>query len=94
MNITYKRSVRDFGDGYQEMARMIENRNSVIITNNDKNEAVLIPYDEYEKYEEFLHTLYVREKLAEAEAIANDPGEWMDIEEFMDEWDGWEADKT
>jgi len=37
------------------------------ISNNSKSEAVLISFDEFEKYQEFLHIRYVKEKLAEAE---------------------------
>ena len=44
----------------------------VIIMNNGKSEAVLIQYEEFVNYQEFLHIRYVKEKLAEA--IAHNPG--------------------
>jgi prevent-host-death family protein len=91
MFTTHVRAVRDLRNNYTDVARIIKNRDHVIITNNGKSEAVIISYDEYEKYQEFLHILYVKEKLAEAEAISNNPGEWMEIDELLKEWDVWDS---
>ena len=89
MFTTHIKAVRDLRNNYPEVAGIIKNRDHVIITNNGRSEAVLISYDEFEKYQEFLHILYVKEKLAEAEAMANDPGEWLEIDELFKEWDVW-----
>ena len=51
----------------------------------------MISFEEFEKYQEFLHIRYVKEKLAEAEAIADNPDEWMDIDNLFKEWDVWGA---
>ena len=89
MFTTHVKAVRDLRNNYPEVANIIKNRDHVIITNNGKSEAVLISYDEFEKYQEFLHILYVREKLAEAEAISGNPDEWLEIDELFKEWDVW-----
>ncbi|MCL1828937.1 MAG: type II toxin-antitoxin system Phd/YefM family antitoxin [Oscillospiraceae bacterium] len=93
MFTTHVKAVRDLRNNYPEVAQIVRNRDHVIITNNGKSEAVLIPYDEFEKYEEFLHIRYVKEKLAEAEIIADNPDEWLEIDELFKEWDSWGATK-
>ena len=93
MFVTHVKAVRDLRNNYPEVAQIVKNRNHVIITNNGKSEAVLIPYDEFEKYEEFLHIRYVKEKLAEAEAIADNQDEWIGVDELFKEWDNWDAIK-
>jgi len=90
---THVKAVRDLKNNYPEVASIVKNRNHVIITNNGKSEAVLIPYEEFINYEEFLHIRYVKEKLIEAEAIADNPNEWSDIDELFSEWDSWDAVK-
>jgi len=88
---THVKAVRDLRNNYSEVAKIIKNRDHVIITNNGKSEAVLIPYDEFDKYEEYLHVRYVKEKLLEAEAVSDNPDEWMSIDELFKEWDAWDA---
>jgi len=88
---THIRAVRDLRNNYPEVAQIVKSRDHVIITNNGKSEAVLISFDEFEKYQEFLHIRYVKEKLAEAEALADNPDEWMDVDDLFREWDSWDA---
>ena len=88
---THVKAVRDLRNNYPEVAQFVKNRDHVIITNNGKSEAVLISFDEFEKYQEFLHIRYVKEKLAEAESVADNPDEWIDIDELLKEWDAWDA---
>ena len=90
---THVKAVRDLRNNYSELSKLVKNRDHVIITNNGKSESVLIPFEELENYEEFLHIRYVREKLAEAEAIEDDPTKWIDIKDFFKEWDKWELKK-
>jgi prevent-host-death family protein len=90
---TYVKAVRDLRNNYPEVAKIVKNRDHVIITNNGKSEAVLIPHDELKTYEEFLHIRYVKEKLAEAEAVADNPAEWITANELFKEWDAWDAVK-
>jgi len=91
---THVKAVRDLRNNYPEVAQIVKNRDHVIITNNGKSEAVLISFDEFEKYQEFLHIRYVKEKLAEAEAAADNPDEWMEVDDVFKEWDAWDAVKV
>ena len=93
MFTTHVKAVRDLRNNYPEVAQIVKNRNHVIITNNGKSEAVLIPYEEFEMYEEYLHIRYVKEKLAEADAVADNPNNWIDINELLTQWDSWSAVK-
>jgi len=90
---THVKAVRDLRNNYAEIAQLVRNRNQVIITNNGRSEAVLIPFEDFERYEEFLHIRYVKEKLAEAEARADDPDEWIGVDELFAEWDNWNSVK-
>jgi len=91
MFATYIKAVRDLRNNYPEVAKIVKNRDHVIITNNGKSEAVLISFEDFERYQEFLHIRYVKEKLAEAEAIADNSAEWIDVENLFKEWDAWDA---
>ncbi|MCL2353787.1 MAG: type II toxin-antitoxin system Phd/YefM family antitoxin [Defluviitaleaceae bacterium] len=91
---THVRAVRDLRNNYPEVSAIIKQRNNVIITNNGKSEAVLIPFEDFADYEEYLHVRYVKEKLAEVEAVANDPSQWTSIEDFFEEIKSWDDDKA
>ena len=93
MFTTHVKAVRDLRNNYPEVAQIVRNLDHVIITNNGKSEAVLIPYDEFEKYIEFSHIRYIREKLAEAEAAAENPEAWLGVDDLFKEWDSWDTVK-
>ena len=77
------RPVRDLRNNYPELADIVKKRNHVIITNNGKSESVLISFEEFSKYEEFIHMRYVEEKLTEAESrAANENTKWFEHNEF------------
>jgi prevent-host-death family protein len=78
---TYVKAVRELRNNYPEVAQIIKNRDHVIITNNGKSEAVVIPYEHLEEYQEYLHFRYINEKLAEAETLADNPDNWLTFEE-------------
>jgi len=80
---THVKAAQDLRNNYPEVAKIIKNRGHVIITDNGKSEAVLIPYDHLEDYQEYLYNRYVDEKLAEAEALENDPSQWLTVEEVL-----------
>ena len=88
------KAVRDLRNNYPEISQIIKNSDRVIITNNGKSEAVIIPFDEFERYEEYTHIRYVKQKLAEAEAIADNPDNWVKIDKLFETWDGWSAVKS
>lgn len=94
MFTAHVKAVRDLRNNYSDLAKIINNRDHVIITNNGKSESVLIPYEEFEKYTEFLHIRYVQEKLIEAEAIADNPDKWMSVDELFRQWDSWGVPRT
>jgi len=35
---------------------------------------------------------YVKEKLAQAEAIAGDPEQWISLDELFMDWDSWDTE--
>jgi PHD/YefM family antitoxin component YafN of YafNO toxin-antitoxin module len=86
---THVKAVRDLRNNYPELAQIVKNRDHVIITNNRKSESVLIPYEQLEKYQEFLHLQYINEKLAEEEALENNPGNWLTLEDFRENLKNW-----
>ena len=82
---THVRAVRDLRNNYPELADIIKQHDHVIITNNGKSEAVLIGFEDFRKYEEFLHYRYIDEKLSEAEAQEAEPGiKWITHKEVFD----------
>lgn len=82
---TYVRPSRDLRNNYAEIARLVRENNQVIITNQGRGESVLISMEEYARYEEYLHTRYVEQMLAEAEQQAKDPDtQWVGHEELWD----------
>ena len=94
MFATHVKAVRDLRNNYSEVAQIVKERDHVIITNNGKSESVLISFDEFEKYQEFLHICYIKEKLAEAEALSDKPDEWIGVDDLLKEWDAWDAVKV
>jgi len=80
---TYVKPSSELRNKYPEISRLVDEHNQVIITSNGKADKVLISLDDYKKYEEFLHLRYIDEKLAEAEARAEDlDAKWFDHNEF------------
>jgi prevent-host-death family protein len=79
---THVRPSRDLRNNYAELARLVKDRDQVIITNNGKGEAVLIGIEEYAEYEKYLHERYVAQELAKARAQADDPDtQWSSHED-------------
>ena len=88
MNKTHVRPVRDIRNNYAELDRIVNDHDHIIITNNGRGTSVLIGIEEYSLYEEFLHNLYIKRKLDEAEASAADPDTaWLSEEEFWESLD-------
>ena len=85
VNKTHVRPVRDIRNNYAELDRIVNDHDHIIITNNGRGTSVLIGIEEYSLYEEFLHRLYIKRKLDEAEASAADPDTvWLSEEEFWE----------
>ena len=77
------RPVRDLRNNYPELAETVKEGDHVIITNNGKSEAVVIPFEHLAGFQEYLYNRYVDEKLAEAEALEDDPTQWLTVEEVL-----------
>ena len=55
---------------------------NINITNNSREETVLISVEDYHLYQDYLYERYAREKLAEAETVASQDDTWLDEEDF------------
>lgn len=89
MGKTHVRASRELRNNFPEIARLVENHDQVIITRNGNGTAVLINFDDYAAYEDYLHKQYVMSELKKAQEEAGDPNtEWLSDESF---WTGIEA---
>jgi PHD/YefM family antitoxin component YafN of YafNO toxin-antitoxin module len=71
---------------YTEFAGMLKEHDRIIITNEGKQEAVIIGMEDYADYEAYAHNQYVQKKLAEAEALAaKADAVWINEEDFWRE---------
>jgi prevent-host-death family protein len=74
----HARPVRDLRNNYAELAKMTKNSQHIIVTNNGKDETVLMSIDDYNICREILHTRYVLAELEKAEKEAADPStKWL-----------------
>ena len=68
----HARPVRDLRNNYAELAKMTKEHNHIIVTNNGKDETVLMSIDDYNLCREFLYTKYVLKELELSEIeVAN-----------------------
>lgn len=79
---TYARPVRDLRNNYAELAKLTKAHNHIIITNNGREETVLIGVEDYHRYQAYLYERYVQEKLSQVETDADKAGTWLDEDEF------------
>jgi PHD/YefM family antitoxin component YafN of YafNO toxin-antitoxin module len=70
---TQVRPARDLRNNYADVARMLKEHDHVIITNNGVGESVLINFEDYAKYESFLHQQFVYDELRKSKAKMSDP---------------------
>ncbi|MCL2082947.1 MAG: type II toxin-antitoxin system Phd/YefM family antitoxin [Oscillospiraceae bacterium] len=83
MRNTHIRAARELRNNFPEISRLLEQHDQVVITKNGNGAAVMINFDEYAAYEEYLHKKYVMEELKKAQTEANDPNtQWLNDEEF------------
>jgi prevent-host-death family protein len=67
------RPIRDLRNNYADIKKSLAQNDHVIITNNGVGEAVLINFEMYKKFEEFLHHQYIYNELQKSKAKANSP---------------------
>jgi prevent-host-death family protein len=90
MRNTYARPVRDLRNNYNEIIKLANDGNQVIITQNGREAVVVIGKEAYKEYEQFLHRRYIKQELLKAKEMAEDPKtKWLSENEF---WDIVEAD--
>ena len=81
----YVKPVRDLRNNYSEIAELVKDHNQVIITNNGKSESVLLSYEDYQSYEDYLHQKFVENKLAEASEMASKKdAKWYTLDEAFE----------
>ncbi|NMA36751.1 MAG: type II toxin-antitoxin system Phd/YefM family antitoxin [Papillibacter sp.] len=86
MRKTHVRAARELRNNFSEIARLLEQHDQVIITKNGTGAAVMINFDEYAAYEEYLHKKYVLSELKKAQKEAQSPDtKWLGDDEF---WTG------
>ena len=79
------RPVRDLRNNYAELARMTKESKHIIVTNNGKDETVLMGIEDYNLCREFLHTRYVLSELEQAQAEAKSPDtSWLSHNEVFE----------
>jgi len=67
MNKTHVRPARDLRNNYAELTKIVkEQHDHVIITNRGRGDMVLIDFEDYALYEQYLHQKYIDAKLEEA----------------------------
>ncbi len=83
----YARPVRELRNNYTELAKMTKEHHHIIVTNNGKDETVLMGIDDYNKCREFLFTQYILQELelAGAEADASST-HWLSQTEVFEKF--------
>lgn len=77
------RTMRDLRNNTAEVMKTIEAHDQVVITNRGREAAVLIDYEDFAGYEDYIHEVYVRCKLEESKKRAADPRtEWLSHAQF------------
>ena len=80
----HARPVRDLRNNYAELARMAKNHEHIIVTNNGRDETVLMGIEDYNLCREFLHTRYILKELEQAHIEASSPDAiWLTHDEVF-----------
>ena len=88
MKNTYARPVRDLRNSYNEIIKLANAGNQVIITQNGREAAVVIGTQAYREYETFLYRKYIKQELDKTKKKANDPNtEWINEDEYWAEFE-------
>ena len=73
MHSTQIKTARDLRNNFAEIQRLLDEHDQVVITNNGRGAAVVIRFEDYAKYEAYLHERYIQAKLSEAEKSLDNP---------------------
>ena len=83
MNNIHVRAARELRNNFPEITKLLEQHDRVIITKNGNGSAVMINFDEYADYEEYLHRKYILKELKKANGESKDPNTvWLSDNDF------------
>ncbi|MCL2808354.1 MAG: type II toxin-antitoxin system Phd/YefM family antitoxin [Coriobacteriia bacterium] len=83
MNSTQVIPSRDLRNNYASVLKGLEEHNRFVITTRGRGQAVLINYDDYKDYENYLADRRIWQALREAELYAASPdAEWLEHDEL------------
>ncbi|MDR2648536.1 MAG: type II toxin-antitoxin system prevent-host-death family antitoxin [Clostridiales bacterium] len=77
MSKTQVRPSRDLRNNYADVVKSLKQHDHVVITNNGVGEAVLIGFEDYGRYEEFLHRQFIYDELQKSKVKMSDPNAVM-----------------
>jgi prevent-host-death family protein len=84
MTKTQVRPSRDLRNHYADIVKSLKEHNHIIITNNGVGESVLIGYEDYAMYEEYLHRRFIYEELQKSKSEVDAPNvELLDATEVF-----------
>ena len=85
---TYARPVRDLRNNYNEIIKIANEGNQIIITQNGREAAVVIGTEAYKDFEVFLHRQHIQRELKKAKENAQGPHtKWLSEDEFWTEFE-------
>jgi prevent-host-death family protein len=73
MHETHIRPARDLRNNFPEISRLVADKDQVIITKHGRGDMVLIAYDEYKDYEDYLRNRYFVSELKKTFIEAEKP---------------------
>lgn len=71
---THIRPARDLRTSFPEIEKLVREKNQVVITKHGRGNMVLIDYEEYQAYENFLRERFITQELMKADIEAEKPG--------------------
>ena len=79
---THQLPSSDLWTNYDQVTKFVSDHNDVAIINNGEADAILINPKDWNEFNQYRYTRYVKNKLKEVENVANDPSTWMSENEF------------
>ena len=73
MSKTQVRPSRDLRNNYADVIKSLKRNEHIIITNNGVGEAVLIGFEEYGRYEEYLRRQFIYDELQKSKTKMSGP---------------------
>ena len=83
---TQVRTAIEMGEPYASIANAIKTRDRVVITDDSgRSESIILNIAEYDALIEAAWERYVTKSLSVVEAVKDDPGTWISLDEFWTE---------